>query len=140
MHYGQHVEDWRAHLALVHETPVHFLKRRCAELGVSYADIIGPRRFRPLIPPRHQLMVEIKVKYDRLTLPRIAKMFNRDHSVLYHALKKHGIKYEPERVAKYRDQIKGMVEAGVSHVEIAKAINMSRQPVSLFIAKQGWTR
>lgn len=144
LQHDRHVKDWRNHLKMVNEKADVYLKRRCRELGVSHADIIGPSRFRRHVEPRQQLMCEVKKAFD-LSLPRLGRLFGgRDHTTCHHALKKFGvIPKTPEKIYKAArdkaDEVYDMLQAGKRQHEIAKAIGSSPTAISCLIHKMGWT-
>lgn len=56
--------------------------------GVTWADVKSIRRTRQLVEPRQAC---IKAVYDErkdLSLPRIGRLFNRDHTTILHAIRK----------------------------------------------------
>jgi chromosomal replication initiation ATPase DnaA len=56
--------------------------------GVTWEDVKGIRRTRDLIEPRHACMRAVYNERKDLSLPRIGKVFHRDHTVILYALKK----------------------------------------------------
>jgi chromosomal replication initiator protein len=56
--------------------------------NVTWDDIKGIRRTRDLIEPRHACMRAVYNERKDLSLPRIGKVFHRDHTVILYALKK----------------------------------------------------
>lgn len=136
----EHVREWRRYLKLEKETPALFVRRRCEELGVSYREIVGPSRAHHLIEPRHQIMAETKVKFPRASLPQIGGIFNRDHTVVYFALKKFGLTVAPVTMKSLTSQIKQLYDKGASAREIAETIGFTKTSINTFIKRQGWTR
>lgn len=67
--------------------------RIAAEYGVTPADIMGDERTRNLSWARHAAFYEVKVATGA-NLPRLARIFNRDHSTIIHGIRRH-----KERVA-----------------------------------------
>jgi len=59
--------------------------------GVSWDDIISVRRERRLVKPRHACMRAVYQSRPDLSLPRIGRIFRRDHSTVLAA-----VKAEPE--------------------------------------------
>lgn len=84
-------------------TAKEYVMRRSDELGVSFADIIGPRRRHDLIEARHQLIGEVYLRFPNLSLPQLGTLFgNRDHTSIYSALRKigvYGTRAIPERAS-----------------------------------------
>lgn len=54
--------------------------------GISWEDVKGIRRTRDLIAPRHACMRAVYNERKDLSLPRIGKFFNRDHTTVISAL------------------------------------------------------
>jgi chromosomal replication initiation ATPase DnaA len=60
----------------------------CVKHGVSYPEIIGPRRGRPIIAARHEAMYRLS-KETTLSLPAIGRrMGGKDHTTVIHAIRK----------------------------------------------------
>lgn len=102
IHFDQHVLDFRRHLWQLAErtsSPTRaYVKDRCKELGVSYADIIGPDRRRCISNLRHLLMWEVKTKFG-LSFPAIGRLFGgRDHTTALYSVSK--IEAEKDGAAK----------------------------------------
>lgn len=60
--------------------------------NVSFSDIVGPRRTRELVEPRHRCMVAVYTERADLSLPQIGKIFERDHTTIISALRKFNVK------------------------------------------------
>ncbi|KSV78986.1 hypothetical protein N182_18495 [Sinorhizobium sp. GL2] len=58
--------------------------------GVTWGHVIGPRATRHLVKARHLCMVAVYEERKDLTLADLGRIFKRDHSVILHALGKHG--------------------------------------------------
>lgn len=56
--------------------------------GVTWEDVKGIRRTRDLIEPRHACMRAVYNERKDLSLPRLGRIFHRDHSTLIHAVRK----------------------------------------------------
>lgn len=56
--------------------------------GVSLAEILGQKRTRSFIYPRHLAMYRIWAERRDLSFPMIGKFFNRDHTVILWAVSK----------------------------------------------------
>lgn len=63
----------------------------CRDTCFTIGDIKGAHRNRKLVALRQKLMVKACVECQHLSLSAIAKIFNRDHTTLLHALRKHGV-------------------------------------------------
>ena len=59
--------------------------------GIKWSDIVSARRMKELIEPRHKCFAAVYVKRPDLSLPSIAKIFNRDHTTILHAAQKMGV-------------------------------------------------
>jgi hypothetical protein len=69
--------EWRSN------PPLGFLKMRCRELDVSYADIVGPKRTADIANIRHSLIAEVKDKFPHLSNHIVGKLFGgRDHTTV----------------------------------------------------------
>ncbi|AFL52860.1 chromosomal replication initiation ATPase DnaA [Sinorhizobium fredii] len=55
--------------------------------GVTWADVISVRRDRRLVEPRHACMRAVYEKRRDLSLPRIGRIFHRDHTTVLAAVK-----------------------------------------------------
>lgn len=139
--------DWhmRAYMDWCANAPLGWLKMRCREIGISYAEIIGESRERRLIGPRHGLMVEVKQKFPHLSNPFIATMFKRDHTVVYLALQKAGIhtrrkQKNTRRIADIKSRVKKMFDDGDSYAEIGMELDFHPTVVRRLVTKMGWTR
>ncbi|MEY9531648.1 helix-turn-helix domain-containing protein [Sinorhizobium fredii] len=55
--------------------------------GVTWADIISVRRDRRLVKPRHACMRAVYEQRKDLSLPRIGRIFHRDHTTVLAAVK-----------------------------------------------------
>jgi chromosomal replication initiation ATPase DnaA len=60
--------------------------------GVLYEDLVGKSRAYKILPLRHQAMVEVYMRLPSVSLTRIGKFFNRDHSTIVYALQRAGVK------------------------------------------------
>jgi chromosomal replication initiator protein len=58
---------------------------------VTWEDVISVRRVRTLIAPRHACMRAVYDERKDLSLPRLGRLFHRDHTVILYALKKGGM-------------------------------------------------
>lgn len=68
--------------------PKVYLKDRCDEIGVSFAEVIGAGRRRKIAMVRHQLMWEVITKFG-MSYPALGRLFgHRDHTSCLWAVKK----------------------------------------------------
>src|SRR5512142_1117711 len=67
-----------------------YMRRRCEELGITYEDLIGLRRYHPLVDHRQLIMWEIKTWVKpSITWPELGRLFGgRDHTTGLHAVRK----------------------------------------------------
>jgi hypothetical protein len=61
----------------------------CAVWNTNAADLAGPSRARPIVPPRQTAMALIAGRCPGLSLPAIGRLFGRDHSTVVYALNTH---------------------------------------------------
>lgn len=74
------------------------LMRLCHERKLNYREIVGVRRSRSIAWPRQELMVQIKDDFPSASLPEIARLFNRDHTTVLHAVKQVAERMKQESV------------------------------------------
>jgi hypothetical protein len=60
--------------------------RIAKEHGVTFEDIMGPRRLKPVVAARKAAMIAVAAHMPRWSLPQIGRFFNRDHTTIMHAL------------------------------------------------------
>lgn len=60
--------------------------------GIGWADVIGVRRERRLVEPRHRCMAAVYDERDDLSLPALGRIFRRDHTSVLHAVNKGRVK------------------------------------------------
>lgn len=124
-----HVWDWRDHLVKMGAalTVIEYLKVRCRQMNVQYADIIGPSRKRIFVGPRQLLMCEVHERYPELSLTQIGRRFgNRDHTTVLHAWVKYGHVTAPRRkVTKDMErEMFALRNAGVFVEDIAERVGI----------------
>lgn len=60
-----------------------YIRRRAAELGVTYDEVIGEGRFRAVVAARHLIAWEVKKIWPQATWPELGRIFgDRDHTTL----------------------------------------------------------
>lgn len=73
-------------------TPRSEIQQKIAEIaslnGSSYSEVVGPSHMAPIVKARHLAMREVKRLYPSMTHKKIAKLFNKDYTVVTYALKK----------------------------------------------------
>lgn len=63
-----------------------YIRKRCLELGVDYAEITRGGQSRKLVPVRDTIVYEIKTKVDpNISWPVLGRHMNRDHSSMISA-------------------------------------------------------
>lgn len=68
---------------------IKWMKQRCVELGVTYAQMIGMRGNNEVSTVRMRMYSEMKEKFPELSYPSIAKAFGgRDHSSVYSGIRR----------------------------------------------------
>lgn len=83
------IHEWPVSMFSASDKPLFatdYIKRRCAENGLSYAEIMGRSRSLEASRPRQMLMVEVHELYNK-SLPEIGRLFGRDHTTVLHALR-----------------------------------------------------
>lgn len=65
--------------------------------GITWEDILSPRRSRGLIQPRHACMKAVCEQRPDLSFPAVGKIFHRDHTTILNAI--HGKKKGSARVS-----------------------------------------
>ncbi len=86
--FDAHVQAYQFHLANRLVRPeVTYIKRRCAELGIQYRDVVGPSIFKRVALSRRLLMWEVRQKFN-LTYADIGRAFGgRDQSSAVSAIR-----------------------------------------------------
>lgn len=67
-----------------------YIYKRCQEMGMDMAKVLGNSRKRPLVEARQLLIWEVKTKVKpSITLPELGRVFGgRDHTTCLHALRR----------------------------------------------------
>lgn len=75
-----------AHVRMPRRVTVTIIGKLTAKyFGISYEELIGPRRFRPIVRPR-QLAMYLAKEFTPASYPEIARRFGgRDHTTAMHA-------------------------------------------------------
>ena len=105
--------------------------------GVRWDDIIGLRRTKSLIKPRHLCMVAVFEQRKDLSLPMIGKIFKRDHTTIIAATRKLGCEGTGKPLVEERkvQEIYKLMDTGISHHEIARRVGCSSSSVNRYIQK-----
>ncbi|TCL70628.1 hypothetical protein [Rhizobium sp. BK251] len=102
-----------------------FVEQKCAERGVSFRDIVGPRRMRALIKIRHAIIFDVAVAFPKAGTSAIGRAFNRDHSTISKSISREASRRRvpaPETRWVYSydvDQIIADVRSGMSMLAVA---------------------
>lgn len=85
-----HVRAWEYWKAEMGSPCKAHIKRRCEEMGIPYATLIGPDRHRKFCKARQLLMWEIKtIVKPTVSWPELGRLFGgRDHTTAIHAVRK----------------------------------------------------
>lgn len=65
-----------------------YMAERARDLKVSVSELLGPNRKRAAAWPRQQIMAELYAT-GRYSLPAIGRLFNRDHTTVLAAVRRH---------------------------------------------------
>lgn len=68
--------------------PRHIIAGVAAAFGFTHADIVGPRTLMPLVRARWAAITAVHEARPDLSLNRLGRIFNRDHTTIRHALVK----------------------------------------------------
>ena len=88
------------------------IAKTAAEFGVTYKDIMGWDRRVPVVSARQLAMVRVAQANPWLSLPRLGKIFKRDHSTVQHALKKHGFRVSQNGSYELRQGLRSPADSG----------------------------
>lgn len=85
-----HVRAWEYWKAEMGSPCRAYIKRRCEEMGIPYAVIVGSSRRRQNTHARQTLMWEVKALFKpSISWPELGRLFgNRDHTTAIHAFRK----------------------------------------------------
>lgn len=81
----------------VKATPKDVIRQVSEETGIPVSEILSHRLQKDIVAARHRAIVEVyercrTVNGARFTLPHIGEIFDRDHSSIFYALQKAGLK------------------------------------------------
>ncbi len=63
----------------------------CAKHEIPYSDVMGRKRFREIVAARHEAIVAVAEAFPWMSLPKLGRVFGRDHTTIMHALQKFGV-------------------------------------------------
>lgn len=89
--FDQHEIDWHIWKTA---TPGEFIAWRARAYGCTGAEIIGRDKNRSrIVPARHAIVGEVKIRFPSLSLPAIGRLFGgRDHTTILYSLVMAGIR------------------------------------------------
>lgn len=131
-----HVIAWRAQVKIVSGrlTATDYVRARCDVLGVLFSIITGPSRRQEVRKVRDLLMWEVHQRFPHMSLPQIGAVFGKEHTSVYHSLKKHG--YKPTDRKPLSEStvaaILNMLEAGMQMKEIGRQLGVSGTTVARY--------
>jgi nucleoside diphosphate kinase len=86
--FDEHTKNWQFHRTMTKGRRYDdYIRRRCAELFVSYIEIVSPSAMRSLTGPRQLIMYELKTQFG-LSYDHIGRLFGRDHTTVISAVKR----------------------------------------------------
>jgi chromosomal replication initiation ATPase DnaA len=63
----------------------------CAKHEVPYHEVMGRKRFAEIVAARHEAIVAVAEAFPWMSLPKLGRIFGRDHTSILHAMDKHGV-------------------------------------------------
>ncbi len=100
-HFNAHItawQLWRAETLAINGAPLKaYIRRRAMEMGLTYAQVVGPSRKREVAEARQVIMWEIKTtlrpgvqgERDYISYPELGRLFGgRDHTTCLWAVRK----------------------------------------------------
>jgi len=89
LYFDHHVNAWRSWKAEEGMKCKAHIRRRCADLGVSYDDLMGPSRKKKIVQARDLLAYEIKTTVrPQISWPELGRLLNREHSAIFYSVMK----------------------------------------------------
>lgn len=70
--------------------PKHIVQAVAAAAGISEQELLGEHRYGPLTLARHAAMWLIKKRLPECSFNQIGRLFHRDHTSVYHAVRRIG--------------------------------------------------
>lgn len=89
INFDAHVKHWQWYLAEMGGMKVRgYIRRRCADFGLSFEIICSSRRTRKIVEARQLIMWEIREEFA-ISLPEIGRIFGgRDHTTCLWAIRR----------------------------------------------------
>ena len=131
----EHVREYRLYLLTGKETLLvgEYIKMRCLQLRMCPDLLIVKKsRERPVVVVRQALMIEVRIRYPRLSVVHIGRIFNVDHTSVLHALRKAGIVASPiSRVTpEMSAEMRRLYAEGMQKKAIGKLLGVSGTTVT----------
>ena len=63
----------------------------CDRHEITYTDVMSRSRFADVVAARHEAIVAVASAFPWMSLPKIGRVFGRDHTSILHALDKFGV-------------------------------------------------
>lgn len=63
----------------------------CDRHEITYTDVMSRSRFADVVAARHEAIVAVATAFPWMSLPKIGRVFGRDHTSILHALDKFGV-------------------------------------------------
>lgn len=103
------------------------IDRIAREHNVTAGDIVSPKRTRAIVKARDQAILEVSTRWPWLSLPKLGKIFGRDHTTIMHSLSKSGAPPRNWNLRSYSvdARIHGLV-MGRLFASIATALEVAR--------------
>lgn len=145
-----HVDAWEAQQAVeaARHDPLAYIKARCHQMGVGFREIRSCSQRAEISGRRQELMFEVCFLFPELSFPAIARLFNKDHSSVYHGVEKickdRGIDIKTLNKAKADlhvqkvETIRRMILAGATYSEVREAVGLSRVTIGRIARANGW--
>ncbi|MFC5039217.1 helix-turn-helix domain-containing protein [Tianweitania sediminis] len=72
-------------------TPAMATRQMIAEVaelyGCTFSEVVSDKRQRNIVDARHAAIRAVRTANPHMSLPEIGRIFNRDHSTIFHSLK-----------------------------------------------------
>jgi len=63
----------------------------CARHEIPYHEVMGRKRFAEIVAARHEAIVAVAEAFPWMSLPKLGRIFGRDHTSIMYALQKFGV-------------------------------------------------
>lgn len=138
--HNSHIGAW---LEWKGNAPLGYLKLRCRETDVAYADIVGGSQKRIHSDPRARLMADVKIMFPEITLAEMGRLFRKDHTSCLKALRKHGVISNLDGTRnrpsdRQAARVYALLMEGKSYREIGEIVGFSYTTVHRILGENGW--